>query len=197
MEYRLFEATVVITAKTSIWLRTKCKVLINGLGIQEWSAWFPTARVLLAALKQLYSLIIKQPLLLLWWLCSILWPEAYLASDSSDFVSCHCRLGSTYFFQDLDPPSSPWECLAYLFLFCLTLALRETRRPPPLSAIWYHSSASCFLVASVLILCRYLNSGGPKLISLPPFFLSSRKKQHLFALCIFESGYHHPPRFLT
>lgn len=35
LEYRLFEDTAVITAKTSRWLRTKCKEIISGLGIQE------------------------------------------------------------------------------------------------------------------------------------------------------------------
>ena len=127
------------------------------------------------------------PLLLLWRLFSVLYPEVYLASDSSDFVSCHCPLGSTHFFQDLDPLSSPLGCLAYLFLFCVTLALRETRRPPPLSSFWRHSSVSCFLMVSVLILCRYFIAS----------FLSLFQKQPFFALFIFESGYQHPPRFLT
>ena len=80
------------------------------------------------------------PVLVLWWLCSVLFrTEVYLASDSPDFVSCHCPLGSTYFFQDLDPPSSPLGCLVYLFPFCLTMALRETWCPSPLLSIWRHS----------------------------------------------------------
>ena len=123
--------------------------------------------------------------LLLWWLRSILYPKAYLASDSFGLVPCHCPLGSTYFSQDLDPPSSPSECLAYLSPFCLTLASRETRCPPPFSSIGRQSSVSRFLMLSVFILCRQLNSGCPKPISLPPFFLSSRNKQYGFALCNF------------
>lgn len=122
-----------------------------------------------------------------------------LASDSFDFVSCHCPLDFTDLFFRIWPSIFSWEvpCTRVPVLseintvpsWCLL------PRSSAVVALQNPSALSYFLLSVCIWISRmYLDFRCPKLISLSPFFLLSRSS---FVLCIFESRHHRLPRFPT